>query len=85
MTADDLATCGCTDRRPARARRCICGSRKPPGRAHTLACQFARADAAHAAHTNAGPSMRRAAMDALTLARGRYTRAVEAAARVVGV
>ena len=41
-------------------------------------------DAAHTAHTNAGPSMRRAAMDALTLARGRYTRAVEAAARVVG-
>jgi hypothetical protein len=48
-----------------------------------LAATVAR-DAAHTAHTNAGPSMRRAAMDALTLARGRYTRAVEAAARVVG-
>ena len=34
------------------------------------------AHTAHTAHTNAGPSMRRAAMDALTLA-------VEAAARVV--
>lgn len=40
-------------------------------------------DTAHTAHTNAGPSMRRAAMDALCDARGRYTRAVEAAARVV--
>ena len=48
-SADDLAACGCTDRRPARARWCICGSRKPPGRGHTLACQFARADAARAA------------------------------------
>lgn len=47
--ADDLAACGCTDRRPARARWCTCGSRKPPGRQHTLACQFARADAARAA------------------------------------
>jgi hypothetical protein len=47
--ADDLAACGCTDRRPARTRWCICGSRKPPGRQHTLACIFARADAARAA------------------------------------
>ncbi len=34
---DDLATCGCTDRRPVR-RRCGCRSRQ-----HTLACIFARA------------------------------------------
>ena len=49
-SADDgTPACGCTDRRPTRARWCICGSRKPPGRQHTLACQFARADAARAA------------------------------------
>ena len=49
-SADDgTPACGCTDRRPARARWCTCGSRKPPGRAHTLACQLARADAARAA------------------------------------
>lgn len=36
--ADDLAACGCTDRRPVR-RRCGCRSRT-----HTLACIFARAD-----------------------------------------
>ena len=48
-----------------------------------LAATLAR-DTSHTAHTNAAQHARHAAMAALLTARGRYTRAVEAAARVVG-
>ena len=41
--ADDLAACGCTDRRPARKSRCVCRARWAGG-PHTLACAFQRAD-----------------------------------------